>query len=113
MAPVRGAYRFSPWGTEAYDSRAAVIAPPEATSGREAVPVLGEAEIELVPVDGDFPLTHRGGTYTVKQGDTLRSISARTLGSEARWEELLKHNQRVLSNPEQLRPGMVLELLSF
>lgn len=114
LTPVRGGYRSSQRGTDPYDSRAAVVAPPEATFVQEARPALVEAEIELIPVDGgDSSLTNSGKTYIVKQGDTLRSISAKRLGDEKHWEKLLKHNHRVLSNPNQLRPGMVLELPAF
>ncbi|MBT4816219.1 MAG: LysM peptidoglycan-binding domain-containing protein, partial [Lentisphaerae bacterium] len=56
------------------------------------------------------PPVRSGKTYTVKKGDSLRGIAAKVLGDERHWESLLKQNQSKLSNPDQLRPGMILEL---
>jgi len=49
-------------------------------------------------------------TYSVVSGDTLSSIARRSLGSSARWRELLKTNRDVLQDPQALRPGMVLQI---
>ncbi len=52
----------------------------------------------------------RAGTYTVKRGDTLSSIAARTLGSAGRYEDILAANSAALSDEDSLAPGMVLKI---
>jgi hypothetical protein len=46
--------------------------------------------------------------YTVKPGDTLRSIAARFLGDERRWRIIFQANRDKISNPDIIRPGMEL-----
>ncbi len=58
------------------------------------------------------PASRRAGTYTVKRGDTLSSIAARTLGSSARYEDILAANSEMLSDEDSLSPGMVLKIPS-
>ncbi|MFJ5022949.1 LysM peptidoglycan-binding domain-containing protein [Streptomyces goshikiensis] len=49
--------------------------------------------------------------YTVRTGDSLSEIARRELGNEARWRELYAMNRSVIgSNPDLIRPGMVLTL---
>ncbi|MBT2607852.1 LysM peptidoglycan-binding domain-containing protein [Streptomyces sp. ISL-87] len=50
-------------------------------------------------------------TYTVKPGDSLSAIARRELGNEGRWRELYAMNKGVVgTNPDLIRPGMVLTL---
>ena len=49
-----------------------------------------------------------GGTarrYTVKQGDTLASISRKFYKSSARWQKILDANADIISKPGDLKPG--------
>ena len=46
--------------------------------------------------------------YTVKKGDTLRSISMNLYGTQDRWEEIYQANKPVIPDPENL--GVTLEL---
>lgn len=50
-------------------------------------------------------------TVTVAAGDTLSSISAKIYGSQGSWRTLWKENPSV-SNPDVIRPGMVLSYRS-
>ncbi|MDJ0371565.1 MBL fold metallo-hydrolase [Streptomyces sp. H10-C2] len=62
---------------------------------------------------GSAPATAaRGGGafYRAASGDTLRSIAGRFLGSEQRWSELYRLNQRVLGRGGEPRPGQQLAL---
>ncbi len=60
----------------------------------------------------------QGACYTVRPGDTLRSIAASLLGDEARWPELFNPNKgvavtergQVLANPDLIWPGLRLRL---
>lgn len=50
-------------------------------------------------------------TYTVKSGDTLTRIAARTLGNARRWKEIHALNRAAIGpHPEDIRIGMVLKL---
>ncbi|WP_127506939.1 LysM peptidoglycan-binding domain-containing protein [Paenibacillus humicus] len=52
-------------------------------------------------------------TYTVKSGDTLSKIAARTLGSADKWRAIYDKNKAVIgANPNALKPGMKLVLPS-
>lgn len=47
----------------------------------------------------------------VRSGDTLSAIAARVLGSANRWPEIYDLNKGVIgSDPNMIRPGMVLQL---
>jgi nucleoid-associated protein YgaU len=49
-------------------------------------------------------------TYTVKNGDTLAGIAAKTLGSKNKWQIILDANKETLKKPEALKAGMVLKV---
>jgi nucleoid-associated protein YgaU len=52
-----------------------------------------------------------GGTYTVREGDTLFDIARKQLGQASRWTELYEANRSTLGeNLENLRPGVTLRL---
>ena len=51
-------------------------------------------------------------TYTVKQGDTLWAISAKYLGSGAKYRLIYNANRNVLSNPNIVKVGQVLTIPS-
>lgn len=51
-------------------------------------------------------------TYTVKQGDTLWAISAKYLGSGAKYMTIYNANRNVLSNPNIVKAGQVLTIPS-
>ena len=48
----------------------------------------------------------KGGTYTVRKGDTLYSIAQRELGSKARWQEIAALN----GGNDSLTPGATIKL---
>ncbi|MFD3780236.1 LysM peptidoglycan-binding domain-containing protein, partial [Streptomyces sp. NPDC058612] len=57
------------------------------------------------------PAAKKKRTYTVRPGDSLSLIARRELGNEGRWRELYAVNKGVVgSNPDLIRPGMVLTL---
>jgi len=49
-------------------------------------------------------------THTVVSGDTLWGISARHLGSGARYNEIFNLNRNIINNPNLIFPGQVLRL---
>ena len=48
--------------------------------------------------------------YTVKRGDSLRKIARELLGAEWLWKEIYKANEDIISNPDLIRSGWVLEI---
>jgi nucleoid-associated protein YgaU/DNA-binding SARP family transcriptional activator len=71
-----------------------------------------------IPQPSDRIHESNGGSYyVVEDGDTLRGIAARLLGSEDRWMELFDLNRgtaavdgRVLSDPDLIWPGLQLRI---
>lgn len=49
-----------------------------------------------------------GGTYLVREGDSLWKISERLLGDGSRWKEIAKLNAKI--DVDRLHPGMVLRV---
>ena len=66
--------------------------------------VEGVAEVEDDVAGGD-PVFH-----TVKKGDTLWAIAAKTLGNGARYEEIFEANKPMLTHPDKIYPGQVLRI---
>ncbi len=77
------------------------------TRGREAGRGALERDSSTQPADGWLQPLQR---YTVKRGDTLRSIASKTLGNPARWREIFDLNQEMLNAAGRLTEGMELEL---
>jgi nucleoid-associated protein YgaU len=46
----------------------------------------------------------------VEKGDTLWAISAKTLGSGARYEEIFEANKPMLSHPDKIYQGQMLRI---
>jgi len=59
--------------------------------------------------DGEPP-PQGARTYAVRPNDTLGEIAQRQLGTVRRQDELLELNRRLIDDPDELRPGMVLRL---
>jgi nucleoid-associated protein YgaU len=49
-------------------------------------------------------------TYTVKAGDTLSKIAKEQLGDASKYRQLFDANRSVLSDPDKIYPGQVLQL---
>jgi nucleoid-associated protein YgaU len=49
-------------------------------------------------------------TYTVKPGDSLSKIAKEQLGNGNLYMEIFNANKDVLTDPDKLKPGMVLKL---
>lgn len=48
--------------------------------------------------------------HTVEKGDTLWAVSAKALGSGARYMEIFEANKPMLSDPDKIYPGQVLRI---
>jgi tetratricopeptide (TPR) repeat protein len=49
-------------------------------------------------------------TYTVKDGDTLASISRKFYKTSKRWREILDANEKKIDDPENLKAGQTLRI---
>jgi len=81
-------------------------APAPATSGQGVAPAYTEPA-PRVPATAVATLP-AGPQYTVRKGDSLIRIAARTLGSGNRWTEIQALNAGL--DPQRLRPGMKIVL---
>jgi LysM repeat protein len=52
------------------------------------------------------------GQWTVKPGDTLWDIAQATMGDGSQWQKLWQTNKSLISNPDELQPGIVLTIPS-
>jgi nucleoid-associated protein YgaU len=51
-----------------------------------------------------------GRTYTVKPGDTLSKIAKEHLGNANDYMKIFNANKGVLSDPDKIKPGQVLQI---
>jgi nucleoid-associated protein YgaU len=49
-------------------------------------------------------------TYTVKEGDTLASISRKFYKTSKRWREIRDANEKKVDDPENLKAGLTLTI---
>jgi nucleoid-associated protein YgaU len=68
--------------------------------------VEGVAAVEIAGGAGE-PTFH-----TVEKGDTLWAVSAKALGSGARYMEIFEANKPMLKDPDKIYPGQVLRIPS-
>ncbi|WP_251058508.1 MULTISPECIES: LysM peptidoglycan-binding domain-containing protein [unclassified Streptomyces] len=107
-----GKYTDAAEATRAAAERMSAAAPPKPAAPPHT-PTPGSAAHKAVPAapaPKPAPAAKKR-TYTVKPGDSLSAIARRELGNEGRWRELYAMNKGVVgTNPDLIRPGMVLTL---
>lgn len=47
--------------------------------------------------------------YTIKEGETLTKVSLRFYGTKAMWPYIVKHNPKVIKNPDNVPYGTTIE----
>lgn len=62
------------------------------------------------PAQAAAPKAPAAHTYTVKPGDSLSKIAKEHLGNGNLYMEIFNANKDVLTDPDKLKPGMVLKL---
>ena len=63
----------------------------------------------IVHVKENSTTVKKMGTYTVKKGDTLSEIAQAVMGTTKKTQLLIDVNKDVMSNPDQITPGMILQ----
>jgi nucleoid-associated protein YgaU len=59
---------------------------------------------------GDKDKSSGSETYTVKEGDTLASISRKFYKSPKRWRDILDANEKKIDDPDNLKAGQTLRI---
>jgi LysM repeat protein len=62
------------------------------------------------PKRGEKEKLAGGHTYTVKEGDTLASISRKFYKTSKRWREIRDANEKKIDDPENLKAGVTLTI---
>jgi nucleoid-associated protein YgaU len=79
---------------------------PPAVAGKTTLPVSAQAQSQVL----QNPLRPNQRTYTVQAGDNLVDIARKFYGDGRRYESIYEANRRVMHNPTDLKPGMVLAI---
>jgi LysM repeat protein len=75
------------------------------------IPVIGLAKTLTAVTIMLHPAAHHGATtYTVRAGDSLSVIAARTYGSSGDWPAIWWANRRTVANPNAISAGEKLQL---
>lgn len=72
--------------------------------------VADNAKTVTITKSRDESTAPKADTYTAKKGDTLWGISKKYLGSGAKYVQLCDANKSIISNPNQIRPGLILAI---
>jgi LysM repeat protein len=69
------------------------------------------ADIKVqAPAAAAAPAAQAPATYTVKAGDSLSKIAKEHLGNANAYMAIFNANRDVLTDPDKIKPGMVLKL---
>ena len=85
--------------------------PPQIELPEPAEELVGGDDFVLVPVDAGPPAQPASPqTYEVQKGDTLTHIALKFYGTTKEWRRVWESNRKLLTAPDQLKPGMVLSI---
>jgi len=83
----------------------------------EAIPVKAEPQtITQQPAtsayldSASYKITGTKTKYTIKEGETLTRVSLRFYGTKAMWPYIVKHNPKVIKNPNNVPYGTTIEI---
>lgn len=57
-----------------------------------------------------YKITGTKTKYTIKEGETLTKVSLRLYGTKAMWPYIVKHNPKVIKNPDNVPYGTTIEI---
>ena len=57
-----------------------------------------------------YKITGTKTKYTIKEGETLTKVSLRFYGTKAMWPYIVKHNPKVIKNPDNVAYGTTIEI---
>ena len=83
----------------------------------EAIPVKAEPQtVAQQPAtsayldSASYKITGTKTKYTIKEGETLTRVSLRFYGTKAMWPYIVKHNPKVIKNPNNVPYGTTIEI---
>lgn len=98
-------------------SKVATTTQPVTPKKEEAVPVKAEPQTvtqqPATPVyldSASYKITGTKTKYTIKEGETLTRVSLRFYGTKAMWPYIVKHNPKVIKNPNNVPYGTTIEI---
>ena len=83
-------------------SKAAVQAPKMVVQTKKAVP--------FEPDSVKYTIEGTETTYTIKEGETLTRVALRFYGTKALWPYIVKHNPKVIKNPDNVPYGTTIKI---
>ena len=98
-------------------SKVATTTQPVTPKKEEAVPVKAEPQtVTQQPAtpayldSASYKITGTKTKYTIKEGETLTRVSLRFYGTKAMWPYIVKHNPKVIKNPNNVPYGTTIEI---
>lgn len=83
-------------------SKAAVQAPKMVVQTKKTVP--------FEPDSVKYTIEGTETTYTIKEGETLTRVALRFYGTKALWPYIVKHNPKVIKNPDNVPYGTTIKI---
>ena len=68
------------------------------------------AAAPIIPDSSSYTIVGTETTYTIKQGETLTRVALRFWGTKKLWPYLVKHNPKVITNPNHVPYGTTIRI---
>lgn len=72
--------------------------------------VENEVKVSEYTDSASYKITGTKTKYTIKEGETLTRVSLRFYGTKAMWPYIVKHNPKVIKNPNNVPYGTTIEI---
>lgn len=76
----------------------------------EQQPAPKKEEIPVFQDSASYKITGTKTKYTIKEGETLTRVSLRFYGTKAMWPYIVKHNPKVIKNPNHVPYGTIIKI---
>ena len=88
------------------------VAPKEETAPAKAEPQTAPQQPATSAYldSASYKITGTKTKYTIKEGETLTRVSLRFYGTKAMWPYIVKHNPKVIKNPNNVPYGTTIEI---
>lgn len=76
----------------------------------ESKPAQQQPAASVYSDSASYKITGTKTKYTIKEGETLTKVSLRFYGTKAMWPYIVKHNPKVIKNPDNVPYGTTIEI---
>lgn len=76
----------------------------------ESKPAQQQPAASVYSDSASYKITGTKTKYTIKEGETLTRVSLRFYGTKAMWPYIVKHNPKVIKNPDNVPYGTTIEI---